>query len=190
MTTNALRSLIMATAAALVLTACAGQEEIPDMNTDTVSLEDGDANGSESMGLGGNSNFNEEQMTEQARQAEETALSAEQDALRDVRVFYFEFDKSLVEPAAQAPLKAHAAYLSANPSSVAVLNGYTDERGTKEYNLALGERRAKAIEQFLLINGAADSQIEAISFGEEFPANYGSSDEALAKNRRVVLEYR
>ena len=116
MTTNALRSLIMVTAAAFVLTACAGQEERPDMNTDTVSIDDADENGSESTGLGSNgSNFSEEQMAEDARLAEENALSAEQDALRDVRVFYFEFDKSLVEPAAQVPLKAHAAYLSAIP---------------------------------------------------------------------------
>lgn len=183
-----LRSILLASVAGVFLSACAGQDQRPDFDADTVGLEDG--SGSESTGFGSNGGLSEEQLAEQARQQEKDALTAEQDALRDVRVFYFEFDKSLVEPAAQVPLKAHATYLSNNPNTTVVLNGYTDERGTKEYNLALGERRAKAIERFLLVNGASDSQVETVSFGEEFPANYGSSDEAYSKNRRVVLEYR
>lgn len=183
-----LRSILLASVAGIFLSACAGQDQRPEFDADTVGLDD--SNGSESTGFGSNAGLSEQQLEEQAKQQEETALSAEQDALRDVRVFYFEFDKTLVEPASQVPLKAHAAYLSTNPSKNVVLNGYTDERGTKEYNLALGERRAKAIERFLLVNGVSDSQIETVSFGEEFPANYGSSEDAYGKNRRVVLEYR
>ncbi|GAA3951163.1 OmpA family protein [Allohahella marinimesophila] len=184
-----LRSILLASVAGVFLSACAGQDQRPDLDSDTVGLED-DTNGSESTGFGSSGGLSEQQLEEQARQQEQDALTAEQDALRDVRVFYFEFDKALVEPAAQVPLRAHATYLSNNPNTSVVLNGYTDERGTKEYNLALGERRAKAIERFLLVNGAADTQVETVSFGEEFPANYGSSDDAYSKNRRVVLEYR
>ena len=65
-----------------------------------------------------------------------------------------------------------------------------DRRGTKEYNLALGERRAKAVERFLVVNGAAGTQLEVVSFGEEFPVDYGHDEAAWSKNRRVVLEYK
>jgi len=114
----------------------------------------------------------------------------EQAALRDVRTFYFDFDKSDLKPASRMPLLAHAAYLVANPSMKIQLNGYTDDRGTQEYNLALGERRAKAVERFLVINGVSRSQINVTSYGKLNPVATGNNDAAWAKNRRVELLYK
>ncbi|WP_432473994.1 peptidoglycan-associated lipoprotein Pal [Amphritea sp. HPY] len=104
-------------------------------------------------------------------------------------VFYFDFDKSQVKIESVQALRGHAKYLVANPSANVVLEGHADERGTREYNMALGERRAKAIARVLTVNGVSSSQIELVSFGEEKPAVMGHSDSSWAQNRRVELKY-
>lgn len=104
-------------------------------------------------------------------------------------VFYFDFDKSVVKAAGFSDLEKHAAYLAANPSAQVVLEGHADERGTREYNIALGERRAKAVSRFMQVNGASASQIETVSFGEEKPAILGHSEASWSQNRRVELKY-
>lgn len=123
------------------------------------------------------------------QRAKETAMK-EQAALREVRTFYFDFDQTIVKTDARAALAAHAAFLAANPSSKILLEGHCDERGTKEYNIALGEGRAKAVARFLVVNGVSDSQIETISYGEERPAVSGHNESAWAKNRRAYIEYK
>ena len=104
-------------------------------------------------------------------------------------VFYFDFDKSQVKMESVQALRGHAKYLVANPSANVVLEGHADERGTREYNMALGERRAKAIARVLTVNGVSSSQIELVSFGEEKPAVMGHNDSSWAQNRRVELKY-
>lgn len=104
-------------------------------------------------------------------------------------VFYFEFDRSVVQQEGFADLEAHARFLARNPSVSVRLEGHADERGSREYNMALGERRAKAVERLLVVNGAAPNQIESISYGEERPAVIGSHEGAWAQNRRVELKY-
>ena len=84
---------------------------------------------------------------------------------------------------------AHARYLRANPNARVVLHGHTDERGTREYNMALGERRANAVQRFLNIQGVSPSQMSVVSYGEERPAVHGQSESAYAQNRRVVFDY-
>lgn len=118
---------------------------------------------------------------------EEERMAAEQAALREVTTFYFDFDTSEIKPEARDVLIAHARYLAENPQVRVRLEGHADERGTKEYNLALGDRRAKAVERFLVINGASRGQIETVSYGEEKPAVMGSNESAWAQNRRVEL---
>ena len=124
-----------------------------------------------------------------AQQAQEAALK-EQAALREIRTFYFDFDQSALKPESRASLAAHAAFLAANPAVSIVVEGHTDERGTKGYNMALGERRANSVQQFLVVNGASKSQIEVLSFGEERPANSAHDESAWAQNRRAYIEYK
>ncbi|SIS58777.1 peptidoglycan-associated lipoprotein Pal [Neptunomonas antarctica] len=104
-------------------------------------------------------------------------------------VFYFDFDTSSVRNDSIADLEAHAQYLSMNPTAAVRVEGHADERGTREYNMALGERRAKAVERFLAVNGVSAGQVESISYGEEKPAMMGSDDSSLSQNRRVELKY-
>ncbi|MDT8893725.1 peptidoglycan-associated lipoprotein Pal [Halomonas sp. I1] len=107
----------------------------------------------------------------------------------EVRTIYFAFDSDAIRPEFQSVLNAHASFLRNNPGANVVLQGHTDERGTREYNLALGERRAGAVEEFLSVQGVSPSQVDVVSYGEERPAARGSNEEAYAQNRRVVFAY-
>lgn len=105
------------------------------------------------------------------------------------RVVYFEYDSSAVREEDQATLEAHAAYLGDNPNVTIRLIGHTDERGSREYNLALGERRALSIRQILMLQGASVQQFQVTSFGEERPEYEGFDESAWQQNRRVELIY-
>lgn len=105
------------------------------------------------------------------------------------RVVYFEYDSSAVRFEDQATLEAHAAYLGENPNVTIRLIGHTDERGSREYNLALGERRALSIRQILMLHGASVQQFQITSFGEERPDVEGFDESAWQQNRRVELIY-
>ncbi|MCK2183195.1 peptidoglycan-associated lipoprotein Pal [Halomonas getboli] len=107
----------------------------------------------------------------------------------EVRTIYFAYDSDTIRPEFQSVLESHARFLQNNPSASVVLQGHTDERGTREYNLALGERRADAVKRFLSVQGVSPSQVEVVSYGEERPAARGSNEEAYAQNRRVVFAY-
>ena len=106
------------------------------------------------------------------------------------RVIYFDFDSFVVKPEYQNIVDQHARFLRANPQRSVSVAGNTDERSSREYNLALGQKRAEAVRRALTLVGASAAQIEAVSFGEEKPAVQGSSEEAYAKNRRVEIRYR
>lgn len=106
-----------------------------------------------------------------------------------VRVFRFDYDSANLQPDDYNALRAHAQYLKNNPNARILVGGHTDERGTREYNMALGERRAKAVSAFLASNGANPAQLEAVSYGEEKPVSMGESESAWAENRRVELQY-
>ncbi|WP_221798338.1 peptidoglycan-associated lipoprotein Pal [Oceanobacter mangrovi] len=124
-----------------------------------------------------------------AGEAMDSEMSQAEAALMEQTVFYFDFDQSTIKSDSKAALMAHAAYLAANGSARVVLEGHADERGTVEYNLALGERRGMAVRRFLLANGASASQLEVVSFGEERPVSMGHTEASWAKNRRVELKY-
>jgi peptidoglycan-associated lipoprotein len=104
-------------------------------------------------------------------------------------VFYFDFDQAVVKQEGFSDLEAHAKYLSNNPGATVRLEGHADERGTREYNIALGEQRANAVARLLMVNGAGSNQIETISYGEEKPAMLGHTESEWALNRRVELSY-
>ncbi len=100
---------------------------------------------------------------------------------------YFDFDSFVVKPEFQAELETQAKFLMANKSAKISLGGHTDDLGGREYNLALGQKRADAVKRALAILGVTEPQMEAVSFGKEKPASNGTNDEARAKNRRVEM---
>lgn len=105
------------------------------------------------------------------------------------RVVYFAFDSSLLSPEAQTIVTAHANYLMSNPGVSLVLEGHTDERGTREYNLALGERRAKSVAEFMQAMGVQSARLRSVSYGEERPVALGHDESAWSLNRRVEILY-
>jgi len=116
--------------------------------------------------------------------------SAAADALVRDKVIYFDYDSIVIKPEFQAVLEAHARFLRADKSRRVAIEGHTDERGGREYNLALGQKRAEAVRSALGLLGVADAQVEAVSFGKEKPAAQGSDEVSLAKNRRAEINYR
>jgi len=109
--------------------------------------------------------------------------------LRQEQTVYFKFDNAEIEADFQAMLEAHAEYLSGNTATKVIVEGHADERGTPEYNIALGERRASAVAKYLQALGVSASQISIVSYGEEKPLVLGHTDTDYAKNRRAVLVY-
>ena len=119
----------------------------------------------------------------------DAAANEAQAALMDTTVFYFDFDNATIKADSKNSLIAHSQYLAANSSARVVVEGHTDERGTVEYNLALGERRGLSVSRFLQANGVTAGQIETVSFGEERPALMGHNEGSWSKNRRVEIKY-
>ena len=124
---------------------------------------------------------------------EEKALTL--DALNDPqsplakRIIYFEYDSDTVRPEFLDVIATHGQFLAKYPQQHVRLEGHTDERGSREYNLALGERRARAVKELLKLQGVSDNQIEVVSFGEELPAAFGHDEASWRLNRRVELVY-
>lgn len=105
------------------------------------------------------------------------------------KTIYFDFDQSTIRSEFLDVLRAHAAYLNSNPSATVLIEGHADERGSREYNIALGERRANAIQTFLAAEGVSGAQMNTISYGEERPASLGHDEMSWSENRRGVLVY-
>ena len=131
---------------------------------------------------------------EMQRQAEAEAVAAaaaaavEEEPVNNAdTVFYFEVDKAVLSDDSRAALIAHAQFMKQYPSTIR-LEGHADERGTREYNMALGERRAIAVKEFLVMQGVSESAIEVVSYGEERAASFGSNAAAWRMNRRVELK--
>lgn len=106
------------------------------------------------------------------------------------RIIYFDFDSYSIKPEFQSLIEAHSRFLKANPNRKVVIEGHTDERGGREYNLALGQRRSEAVRRSMGLLGVTDNQVEAVSFGKEKPAAQGSDEAAMAQNRRAEVSYR
>jgi peptidoglycan-associated lipoprotein len=105
------------------------------------------------------------------------------------RIVYFDFDKSEIKPEFADLVAAHSRNLTSHPNLRVKLEGNTDERGTREYNIGLGERRAQAVRRAMMLQGVAESQLTTVSFGAERPAVEGDDEAAWAQNRRVELVY-
>ena len=106
------------------------------------------------------------------------------------RVIYFDYDSFTVRSEFQSAVDSHSRFLTSNKARKIAIEGHTDERGGREYNLALGQKRAEAVRRSMTLLGVAESQIEAVSLGKEKPAQTGSTEEAYARNRRAEVNYR
>jgi peptidoglycan-associated lipoprotein len=118
-----------------------------------------------------------------------TVDSLDSDSCLRQRVVYFDFDKSEIKPEFQAQIACHAAYLRQFPGARVTLEGNADERGTREYNLGLGERRGNAVDSALAAAGASSSQLNVVSYGEERPVCKEHNEGCWQKNRRVEIVY-
>jgi peptidoglycan-associated lipoprotein len=106
------------------------------------------------------------------------------------KVILFDYDSFVIKPEYQNVIDAHARFLTVNKNRKMAIEGHTDESGGREYNLALGQKRAEAVRRALGLLGVADAQLEAVSFGEEKPVDAASNEQAYAKNRRAELNYK
>jgi peptidoglycan-associated lipoprotein len=126
----------------------------------------------------------------------QTAAPVATDALDDAnsilanRSAFFDFDKSVVKAADKPVVQAHGQYLAGKPERKVVVEGNADERGSSEYNLALGNRRAESVKKMLVVSGAKAGQISAVSFGEEKPRETGHNEPAWSQNRRADIVYK
>lgn len=180
-----LKTLCISAAAAVALAGCAGDEEA---TYEQPATQETQRSSDFNTGRAGTVDDREAQQISEAerrRAAEQQRL----EALRDERTIYFEFDSAELSNEAREIIRAHADYLVANPGVRVRLEGHTDERGTREYNIALGERRAKSVERAMLLRGVSRSQLRVVSYGEENPVDLGHNEAAWAKNRRVVVAY-
>ena len=120
---------------------------------------------------------------------DDTASAGPQGELLSKRIIYFEFDRAELKPEDETLIAAHARYLASHPGTRVRLEGHTDERGSREYNIALGQKRADAVKRMMMLMGAQESQIETVSFGKEKPKNPGHDEAAWAENRRDDILY-
>lgn len=111
------------------------------------------------------------------------------DSLLSQRVIYFEFDRSVVRSQFRPIVEAHAEYLRANPSARVILEGHADERGSREYNLGLGERRGNSVQDPMVSSNVSSRQLEVVSYGEERPVCRESNEDCWQRNRRVEIVY-
>ncbi len=164
----------------MAVTACSSTDEATSATSGTESNQT--TSGSESnvdttvvTPIDANGQLSEQELKEQA--------------LRETQTIYFAFDNSTIAGDYEEMLAAHAAYLVKNVDMKVTIEGHADERGTPEYNIALGERRAQAVAKYLQALGVQADQISIVSYGEEKPLLLGQSEDVYAKNRRAVLVY-
>lgn len=174
-----IRTIIMLASLGLLF-ACSSAEEKPD----EIAVEDqsatvtptGTDSGAQAYGAGAEAETMMDPLNDPSSQL-------------SVRIIYFAYDSADVRPEFRPAIEAHAKYLAANPNVIVTLEGHADERGSREYNLALGENRANSVKRQLSLLGASAGQIRTVSYGEERPAADGHDESAWSQNRRVVIIY-
>lgn len=166
----------------LALSACSSNSETDEQSTVATNAQE--------SSVIDNNDTTDVQVSAAQRAAEiEEQQRQELEKLRAEHIVYFDFDTSTVSSEFSAILDAHAKFLNERSNTRVLVEGHADERGTPEYNIALGERRAKAVVTYLENMGVSSSQISVVSYGEEKPMVKDRSESAFAKNRRAVLVY-
>ena len=180
---NAVKLLVLPVlASALVMTGCANRKRTTDSQAGQTPSGATTVN---TQGLSEDAALNAQNLAG----ASAKGVTEANKAFLAKRVVHFDYDSSELSNDDYQTLQAHAQFLMANANSKVALTGHTDERGTREYNMALGERRAKAVESFLITSGVNAGQLEAVSYGKEMPVNPGHDENAWKENRRVEINY-
>ncbi|WP_052367607.1 peptidoglycan-associated lipoprotein Pal [Algiphilus aromaticivorans] len=179
-----IRYLMLSACAALLLSACASTGERS--TSDASSADTSQTSERDTSGMGDERRGSAEPLP----MSEEEKMAQKKAELERENTVYFEFDSSDLSREGRSTVEKHADFLTRNPDVRVRLEGHTDERGTREYNIGLGERRAQAVARVLTARGVSSDQFSVVSYGEERPAVSGSNEEAWAKNRRVEIVYR
>ena len=190
-----LQRLIALFAVAFFVAACETASQITTDSagdsTASSSSSTASASGSSSSGSSGSSSTSSTPSSGSSSSSASSSAAAGTDSAADKlasigNTVYFSYDSAALDGNSQATLYRQAAFLNGNPSLTVTIEGHCDERGTREYNLALGERRAAAARDYLLAQGVDPARIKVISYGKERPAMAGSNEESWAKNRRAA----
>jgi peptidoglycan-associated lipoprotein len=171
-----IEKLILVGLAALFAAGCGGNT-VPDPDSDNGTMVDSGTDGADTDGMNGDGMGNGEEFNDMSDMDDLTMI------------IYFDFDQSELRAEYSDLLQRHAGRLSNDGRAQIRLEGHADERGSREYNIGLGERRSQSVRRLLLIQGAAPDQISTVSFGEERPAAFGSDEAAYEQNRRVEITY-
>ena len=172
-----MKHLVLVASLAVLLSACSSTK------LDNVPVEDKSGSNVTQPGGPGTGGVGERAVT---------PIALDKNAVPDVanRVVYFDYDSYAIRPEFQALIETNAKLVKADKNKKVAIEGHTDERGGREYNLALGQKRAEAVKRAMGLLGVSENQLEAVSFGKEKPAVMGSTEEAMAKNRRAEISYR
>lgn len=175
--------LLLILTLSMFLYACSSDEvkeeipvEVEDLSMTAADIEEDDVSGATAYGVDEDESYRFSELRDLQSQL-------------SVRVIYFDYDSSEVRSDYRLVVEAHTRYLIENPSTTIILEGHADERGSREYNLALGERRAQSVKQQMTLLGAASSQIRLVSYGEERSAVDGHDEASWQQNRRVEILY-
>ncbi|MEM7250408.1 MAG: peptidoglycan-associated lipoprotein Pal [Pseudomonadota bacterium] len=175
------RSAVAVALSSVLLVACGGV--LPEKDEPVASVEDRSATSSQSGNAG----------STQALRDRGSAFNGhpldDPNGQLFTKIVYFDFDSTEILASDRAVVEAHAEYLAANPSAVVILEGHADERGTREYNIALGEGRSNSVRSLMSLLGASQNQLRTVSYGEERPQDLGHDEGAWSANRRVEFNY-
>lgn len=177
-----MKHLLLVLGVTLLMAGCGSSVKLDDVPVEdkagtTVSQQGSEGSGS-AVGKGGVTSV------DIGKSAQQAAIPA------GPRIVYFDYDSFVIKPEFQSVIEVQARFIKADKGRKVAIEGHTDERGGREYNLALGQKRAEAVRSALSLLGVVDSQMEAVSFGKEKPAVQGSDEDAMARNRRAEISYR
>jgi peptidoglycan-associated lipoprotein len=172
-----MKHLVLMASLAVLLSACSSTK------LDSVPVEDKSGSNVTQPGGPGTGNVGERAVT---------PLTLDKNTVPDAanRVVYFDYDSYAIRSEFQGLIETNAKLVKADKNKKIAIEGHTDDRGGREYNLALGQKRAEAVKRAMALSGVSENQLEAVSFGKEKPAVMGSTEEAMAKNRRAEISYR
>jgi len=181
------KTLIALLISTSLLTACSDDKK-PISAADSVQTGVGSVKGASTNGLNNSGGMNAQGLAGMNGMGEGSGEYNDPNSPQ-AKVIYFMIDSSDVQPDFVPVVNAHAQYLVANPSIHIILEGNSDERGSREYNVALGEQRARSVANMMKAQGVSDSQLQTVSYGEEKPAAMGNDESAWEQNRRVEIVY-